>query len=535
MAPSRPNISGFPGRIAICPEIEREARAGRGPPAPGRGRRRWRRRWSPAGRQPPAASAAAAIASAVVARDRQHQRLAAGGADQRRQRMGVGADDAARRRPARRAARSRRRSPGSRRAAAMHREPADGRRRRPARCRAASQAPARPAAARRRPRNPGRARRMCRPAEAASRTVTRSPSRSASSWITIASAPVGHHAAGEDAHRLARADRARERMAGRRLPITRSAAPVAPHPPRAAHSRPWPRRRPAAGCAAPATGRGEHAAQRVGERHDLGRRRPQRRQDARRALPRPRSRIQFLRHRNSARNSPDLPPALWITPHRLDPHAAIDRLAHVIDRQRRDRGRGQRLHLDAGRPGGAHRRRDLDRVAARRRAPARRVTEAIGSGWQSGIRSAGPLGRHDPGEAGDAEHVALGGARRAGSAPASAGRIATRPAPSPRARSAAWPRHRPSPRRPRASRWVRPAHWLAPLQALAPSSARAAAARRPAGAAGVSPTRKHCAPVGGQAAQIGGRADAALGDQEPLRRHVRRQLSAWSPDRSARS
>ena len=42
----------------------------------------------------------------------------------------------------------------------------------------------------------------------------------------------------------------------------------------------------------------------------------------------------------------------------FDANAALDRLDHVVDRQTRDRHRGQRLHLDAGRAGdldsGAH-------------------------------------------------------------------------------------------------------------------------------------------------------------------------------------
>ena len=32
----------------------------------------------------------------------------------------------------------------------------------------------------------------------------------------------------------------------------------------------------------------------------------------------------------------------------VEPHAAVDRLAHVVDGQRSDADGGQRLHLDAG-------------------------------------------------------------------------------------------------------------------------------------------------------------------------------------------
>ena len=44
--------------------------------------------------------------------------------------------------------------------------------------------------------------------------------------------------------------------------------------------------------------------------------------------------------------------ALGHQPHALDRHAAVERLGHVIDRQQRDRDRGQRFHLDAGLAGG---------------------------------------------------------------------------------------------------------------------------------------------------------------------------------------
>ena len=43
-----------------------------------------------------------------------------------------------------------------------------------------------------------------------------------------------------------------------------------------------------------------------------------------------------------------------------DLHLAVDRLAHVVDGQRRHRNGGHRLHLDAGAPGHLAARRDLD-------------------------------------------------------------------------------------------------------------------------------------------------------------------------------
>src|SRR5436190_306453 len=46
---------------------------------------------------------------------------------------------------------------------------------------------------------------------------------------------------------------------------------------------------------------------------------------------------------------------------RLHRHAAIDRLAHVVDREKPDLHRGERLHLDAGARGAFHARAALDR------------------------------------------------------------------------------------------------------------------------------------------------------------------------------
>ena len=105
-------------------------------------------------------------------------------------------------------------------------------------------------------------------------------------------------------------------------------------------------------------------------------------------------------------------------PHVADHHAAIDRLAHVVDRQQADLHGGQRFHLDAGRTmvstwavhSTAWRAsssveldddaRDRDRMAQRH-------------------QLGGALGALDRGDARDAEHVALLAAARTGSAPAS--------------------------------------------------------------------------------------------------------------------
>ncbi len=108
--------------------------------------------------------------------------------------------------------------------------------------------------------------------------------------------------------------------------------------------------------------------------------------------------------------------------------STVDRLAHVIDRQRGHAGGGQRLHLHAGAPGGAHGRADLhaDASADNTRDTAidrQRVTQRDQLG--------GALGGHDAGEARDAQHVALFRACRPHHAPGS------RPASPPGARAVA--------------------------------------------------------------------------------------------------
>src|SRR5262249_44817561 len=90
----------------------------------------------------------------------------------------------------------------------------------------------------------------------------------------------------------------------------------------------------------------------------------------------------------------------------LNAHAAFERLHHVVDGQAGDGDRGQRFHLDPGRSG------DLDA-----RAPPEAGEIALGldvdgnvrdgegmAEWNQLMRS---LCRHDAGDAGGAEHVAL--------------------------------------------------------------------------------------------------------------------------------
>ena len=84
--------------------------------------------------------------------------------------------------------------------------------------------------------------------------------------------------------------------------------------------------------------------------------------------------------------SPLLPPLLASSRTALDRRPAVGALDHVVDRQRRDGGGDQGLHLDAGAVDRLDRRRDAD-------APARRVglestrRRVVCTGWQSGMSS----------------------------------------------------------------------------------------------------------------------------------------------------
>src|SRR5262245_63334080 len=90
----------------------------------------------------------------------------------------------------------------------------------------------------------------------------------------------------------------------------------------------------------------------------------------------------------------------------LDAHAALERLHHVVDGQAGDRDRGQRLHLDPSWSA------DLD---ARTHPEARRLALGLdvdgnvrdGEGMAEGDQLMRSLCRHDAGDAGRAEHVAL--------------------------------------------------------------------------------------------------------------------------------
>ena len=141
--------------------------------------------------------------------------------------------------------------------------------------------------------------RMWRPRPA--RTVTRSPTASASSWMTIRSAPAGSGAPVKMRTASPGADRAGIAVAGRRRSPTTVSAPAGASAART-RSRPSPRRRTAAASRA-ATRRGEHAAGGIGERHLLAPTGP-RAAISRAALPRPGSAP------SGRLESPDLPPVL---------------------------------------------------------------------------------------------------------------------------------------------------------------------------------------------------------------------------------
>ena len=95
-------------------------------------------------------------------------------------------------------------------------------------------------------------------------------------------------------------------------------------------------------------------------------------------------------------------------PHVDDAHAAVDRLAHVVDGERGDGHGGQRLHLDAGAIERAHGRQDFDArppvVVSRRQ---RHVDAGDPHRMTQRDELAGALEPGDGGDARDAEHVAL--------------------------------------------------------------------------------------------------------------------------------
>ena len=187
--------------------------------------------------------------------------------------------------------------------------------------------------------------------------------------------------------------------AGDRPGAPRRAAPAAS----SATSRPTTSSRP---CAQAAAGR-RRAAVPV---------RPRRARAAATRLPlSPASR--GLQAPRSATQSPDLPPCFSSTRMLAHHHAAVGRLAHVVDGEQADLHGGQRLHLDAGAAerldlrGAVHAvRGGVDLELHRHARDRQRVAQRD--------QSAGALGRLDGGDARHADHVALLRRAAPGSAPA---------------------------------------------------------------------------------------------------------------------
>ncbi len=129
---------------------------------------------------------------------------------------------------------------------------------------------------------------------------------------------------------------------------------------------------------------------------------------------------------HAALKCPDLAARLLQQAYALDPHAAVDRLAHVVDGQQSDAGGGQRFHLDAGAVEGLrrHRRSPTASVVERELDGDARQRQRMRERDQLGRA----LGRLDRGDARDAENVALAGACRRGSAPVFPAASAIRPA-----------------------------------------------------------------------------------------------------------
>ena len=184
-----------------------------------------------------------------------------------------------------------------------------------------------------------------RPGAAASRMVTASPSRRASSWMTIASAPSGIGAPVKMRTASPAADDAREAAPGERSRRRRATSPAgSPRPPRARRSRPWRKRRRAAACAA-----------RRGRRRACARgRQPSGTSSAARGSRTLAStrRERFLdgkqAHASVGLVVARVAAALGDEADAFDAHGPVDRLDHVVDRQAGDRDGGERLHLDAG-------------------------------------------------------------------------------------------------------------------------------------------------------------------------------------------
>ena len=245
--------------------------------------------------------------------------------------------------PSRPGGRARRRWRGSRRAACG--APAGARgpwRRRATRRRASRRCPAaRSVSPARKSRPLGRTK---RPGAAASRTVTASPSRRASSWMTIASAPSGIGAPvkmrtaspaattpGKPRPASARADDAQRRGRARHVGRAHGVA---------VHGGSGEGRLRAQGGEVG----GERAPVAGAERNVLGR------EGLAHACEHPAERFLDGKQAHASRGLvvARVAAALGDEPDAFDAHGPVDRLDHVVDRQAGDRDGGEGLHLDAG-------------------------------------------------------------------------------------------------------------------------------------------------------------------------------------------
>ena len=212
----------------------------------------------------------------------------------------------------------------------------------------------------------------------ARRSVTTSPSRCATSWMTTRSAPAG---SGAPVKMRTASPALSARVDTRRPERTRRRSAAAPAGrPRAPHSRPSPTRRRPGASTRRQHRRGEHApvpprpAAPVPAPSGLRRRGEQRQR--------------LVEADHGPDQSPDWPPLLAVTVMPSIVIVAVDRLQHVEQGQAGDR---RRRSAPPSRPrsgrSSAPRRRPGSRAAPR---PAAIVTATLvsGSGWQSGISSA---------------------------------------------------------------------------------------------------------------------------------------------------
>ena len=117
------------------------------------------------------------------------------------------------------------------------------------------------------------------------------------------------------------------------------------------------------------------------------------------------------RPRHRAAKSPDRPPDFSSSSTRLDDDVALERLGHVVQRERGDRCGGQRLHLDAGAGGGARPRHGSRRCRQPRRAVELDVDPVERQRMAERDELGGALCGADPGQARGDERVALRTAR----------------------------------------------------------------------------------------------------------------------------